>query len=280
MPKPVRVSVIITTYNWPSALLLILEALGQQSYRYFEVLIADDGSDDNTKIAIANSKNNYTFTIKHIWQPDDGFQAGKIRNKAVASAEGDYLIFLDGDCVPPSTFISRHVKLAEKQFFVAGNRILLNHAFTLQLLDKKEPIYSYNYWQWLKIKTAGLCNRFLPLIYLPFYPRKYRTKSWQGAKTCNLGLWKADFISVNGFDELYIGWGYEDSDLVCRLMASGIKRKEGRFALPVFHLWHQEQSRELQQKNLARFHHHLREHAPRANKGIDQYLSLQTSRSI
>lgn len=92
--------------------------------------------------------------------------------------------------------------------------------------------------------------------------------------TCNLAIWKNDFISVNGFDETFEGWGYEDSDLVIRLMHYGVKRKEGRFAVPVLHLWHQQNDRSQQDRNYQRLLDRLNDASLiRAKQGLEQYLT-------
>ncbi|HSH13683.1 MAG TPA: galactosyltransferase-related protein, partial [Desulfurivibrionaceae bacterium] len=94
---------------------------------------------------------------------------------------------------------------------------------------------------------------------------------WQGAMTCNLAVWREDFFRVNGFDENFVGWGHEDAEFVGRLINSGVFRKEGRFALPVLHLWHQNQHRGREAGNLRRLHEQLAKKATRAETGVDRY---------
>ncbi len=131
--------------------------------------------------------------------------------------------------------------------------------------------HSVAYWWWQYL--CGNINRCAPLWYWPFdYARKQYLKSWKGAKTCNLGVWQQDFMAVNGFDERYEGWGYEDSDLVIRLIHSGVYRKSGCFALPVFHLWHAEQSRDKESDNRVRFKMQMTHKGRRALLGVDQYF--------
>lgn len=262
----------MTTYNWPSALSKVLVALAEQSYPFFEVIVADDGSSEETSNCIQKMKTQYAMDIKHVWQPDNGFQAAKIRNKAVAKANGNYLIFLDGDCIPLPSFIARHVEFAETGWFVAGNRILLSKEFTHTVLNEDVFLKQLNFFRCIAMKKSKYLNRILPLLFLPFYPRKLKPAKWEGAKTCNLGLWKNDFINVNGFDETYQGWGHEDSDLIIRLLKSNIKRKEGRFALPVLHFWHEEQDRTFQKENFERFQQRLSNDITYAPIGISQYL--------
>jgi len=268
------ISVIITTYNWPDALYLCLQSLNNQEDNNFEIIIADDGSTQKTRELINAFKQNTSITIQHVFQDDLGFRAGTIRNKATAASKGDYLIFLDGDCIVQPNFISRHRQLAEKGFWIPGNRILLSQNYTSKILTKNILLHTkptaFFLAQWLK----GNINRILPLLYLPFnYFRYLQPLQWQKAMTCNLAVWKTDFIAVNGFDEQFEGWGYEDSDLVIRLIHQGIKRKEGRFAIPVLHLWHNQNDRSQHDSNYHRLMGRLKNASfIRAEKGIDQYL--------
>src|SRR5689334_759596 len=94
-----RVSLIITTYNRPEALAAVLRALDLQIERDFEVLIADDGSTDETRILLEGLRERVHFPLRHVWQEDRGFRAARARNLAVAASGGEYLVFLDGDCI-------------------------------------------------------------------------------------------------------------------------------------------------------------------------------------
>jgi glycosyltransferase involved in cell wall biosynthesis len=257
------ISVIITTYNWPSALNLVMQALSKQTVLPAEILIADDGSTQETKEIIDQIKTQFPIPVQHIWQPDEGFRASAIRNKALAKASGDYIVFMDGDCIPRDNFIEMHGKLAEPGFFVAGNRSLLTQNFTAKLLSQATTVqaqasqtfnasvlFSWSLFQCFLVRLQGHCNRFLPFLTLPGHRwRKRNPTQWEGAKGCNLGIWKMDLIRINGWEERFSGWGFEDSDLVIRLIRIGIRRKDGRFALPVIHLWHSENDRSRQKEN-------------------------------
>lgn len=243
-------SVIITTYNWKEALALCLESLFAQEDLNFEIIIADDGSRPDTAELIETYSQKSPIQIKHIYHEDKGFRAATIRNKAVLNCMGDYIIFLDGDCVVLPQFIARHRKLAQQHYFVPGNRVLLNASFTKTVISTPLFIHKTTWRTWLSWRMQNKINRFLPLIYFPFhYMRLTRPYYWGGAMTCNLAVWKEDFLAVNGFDNRFQGWGYEDSDLIVRLIHHGVKRKEGRFALPVFHLWHTQNDRSQQESN-------------------------------
>ncbi len=268
-----KISVIVTTYNNPKALQLILHSLLQQTEQAFELIIADDGSTTETRQLIEKFAQSSPIPIQHIWQDDQGFRAAAIRNKAIIAASGDYIIFLDGDVVPRQNFIAQHRLLAEKGWLVAGNRILLSATYTQQVLNQQLPIATYSWLQWSWLRLTGKMNRLLPLLTLPLTAwRKKKPTKWQGVKTCNLAVWREDLIAVNGLDEAFIGWGFEDSDLVVRLFHQGIQRKEGRFAVPVLHLWHRENDRSCEAENWQRFVAVLNSTKIKADKGLNQYF--------
>ncbi len=233
------ISVIVTTYNRPDALDLVLDGLRRQSDHRFEVLVADDGSGLETAGLVTDWRGRAGYPLIHVWHEDDGFRAAEIRNRAILASHGDYLIFLDGDCVPRPSFVARHRYLAEPKRFVAGNRILLSEAFTDSVtrgdiaLDKIGPL------GWLTHAWAGDVNQLKPLLHLPIGPfRNVHPMAWWHCRTCNMAVWRADLDRIDGFDSAFVGWGYEDSELVLRLMRLGVLRKDGRFATGVFHLWH------------------------------------------
>jgi glycosyltransferase involved in cell wall biosynthesis len=268
------ISVIVTSYNRPDALRLVLLALEQQSQLPSEVIVADDGSTEATRQLITQLKTQLSYPLKHIWQIDEGFQAAKIRNKAALLASNPYLIFLDGDCVPFPDFIAQHGQLAESNCFVSGHRILLNKTLTQKILEEFQPIYKNSSLQWLLHYLHRDSNRLFPLLRIDLNKlRKLHPKRWQGAKSCNLALWKKDFLTVNGFDESFIGWGYEDSDLVIRLIRSGTFRKSGKLAVPVIHLWHQQNHRTQEAINLKLLKEIQRSTRTRAKIGIDDLVA-------
>jgi glycosyltransferase involved in cell wall biosynthesis len=270
--KNLGVSVIVTTYNWPNALNRVLSGLCSQHYSSFEIIVADDGSTPATKDVITAWQAKSDIPIVHCWQPDEGFRAAMIRNRAVAKAKYDYLIFLDGDCVPRPHFVQKHAALAEAGWLVKGNRILLNQTFTAKILQENIPIERWGLSHWFKARMQRNINRFLPLLSTDSQlGRKCFPKKWQGAKTCNLGVWRKDFICVNGLDESYVGWGFEDSDLVIRLQRAEIFCKSGKYAVGVLHLWHPEQDRTKEQANYNRLQQTLAETHLRASVGVEQY---------
>lgn len=269
-------SIIVTTYNWPEALKLVLEALAAQVVPNMEVIVADDGSGQETKIMIENMSRIFSCPLHHVWQEDNGFQAAKIRNKAITQAAGEYIIFIDGDCIIAKNFIHHHVALKQKNCFVAGNRVLLTQKFTQALLQPSNQIklHEWHFLKWFKAQRQNKINRLLPCIQswlLVSILNWFNQQKWQGAKTCNLAVWKQDLLAVNGFDESFTGWGFEDSDLVLRLLRKNVKRKEARFYAPVIHLWHAEQSRDSLSQNYEKLEQIISSTVIKAKSGLEQY---------
>jgi N-terminal domain of galactosyltransferase len=217
---------------------------------------------------------NSPVSLQYAYHEDIGFRAGTIRNQAVALSKGEYLLFVDGDCVLPVDFIAKHQDLAAQGYFVPGNRVLLNQAFTREVIEQRLSLHDKSLPYFLRLRLQGKINRVSAFLRLPLgFLRKLQPKKWQGAMTCNLGIWKQDFLAVNGFDEQFEGWGYEDSDLVIRLIHAGVKRKEGRFALPVLHLWHSQNDRSQHDLNYRRLMERLAQpDFVLAKKGISGYL--------
>jgi predicted glycosyltransferase involved in capsule biosynthesis len=183
--------------------------------------------------------------LRHVWQEDQGFRAARARNLGTLDARGDYIVFLDGDCVPQRNFISQHRRLAQRGYLVQGSRILLNQAATARVLGQRLDLATLDAGAKLAWRGSGALNKVLPLLLtLPDLGRTRRRFSWRRIKSCNLAVWRADLELVNGFDESFSGWGHEDSDLVLRLYNAGIMRKDGAYATEVFHLWHKEAARD------------------------------------
>jgi glycosyltransferase involved in cell wall biosynthesis len=279
--KRLRMSVIVTTYNRPNALAAVLDGLLSQEDPSFEVIIADDGSSPETA-AMLRSYGTRTLPegmmrLVHAWQPDDGFRASAARNMAAARSTGDYLIFLDGDCIPRPDFVSRHRLLAETGFLVSGSRVLLSEEATRDWLMKssagaEETVHRQALPYWLGQRILRRTNKFLPLLFLPGVGwRHYRRVEWRRIKSCNLGVWRSDYESVDGFDERFVGWGHEDADLVLRLARSGVRRKSGAFATEVFHLWHRENPRGQESENRQRVQERLQTGQVRADVGLSAH---------
>ena len=238
------ISVIVTTYNREDALDAVLRSLARQDDRDFEVIVADDGSGEATAKLVDAWKAKFGRRLDHVWHADRGFRAAEIRNRAILAARGAYCIFLDGDCIVRPDFIATHRRLAEPGWFVTGNRVLLSADLTTEVLREKLNPASWGFGRWFAERWRGGVNRLSALLHLPLGPlRRLRQRVWQGARSCNLAIWRTDLDCIDGFDADYSGWGKEDSDIIVRLLHAGVRRKDGTFATGVLHLWHRDADR-------------------------------------
>ena len=256
------ISVLLATYNWPQALQLCLESLSTQTDLDFEIIIADDGSTTDTKDLIEAIQKNYPVKITHLWQADQGFRKTRILNQAIQTAKGEYLVFLDGDCIVQPDFIAQHRALSQANHLVTGSRVLLSEELSKELL-------SWSHWNFkqfagnlLSYRLSGGINKYWPLkIKLGGGAwRKYKQFVWRRIKGCNMACWKADALAIGGFDETMTGWGHEDADFVFRLQNMGLIRKSGSWSTEVLHLYHRindqsnaaENARRVREKILAK----------------------------
>jgi glycosyltransferase involved in cell wall biosynthesis len=247
------ISVIVTTYNREDALDAVLRSLSRQSDGDFEVVIADDGSRAQTFELISSWRGRLPVPLAHVRHGHRGFRGGEVRNRGIRASRGEICIFLDGDCLVKSDFIAAHRHLAAPGWFVTGNRILLSPDLTRRVLAEGLAPETWHFPALFRERLAGGVNRLLPVVRLPLGPlRTLHRRRWAGAQTCNLAVARADLDRIDGFDNAYTGWGLEDSDLVVRLLRAGIRRKDGRFATGVFHLWHPPNDRSQFAANSAR----------------------------
>lgn len=234
-----KLSVIVTTYNRPGALRRVLEALNHQRRKPDEVLVADDGSGPETQAVVQQAARRAGFPVRHVWQADRGFRVSRIRNRAIAAAGGDYLVFLDGDCIPEGWFVMDHSDLAREGHFFQGKRLLVDQA--------RSPVFNFRDVppagsRWKLLMSKHLSNRH-HLLRIPGVPLA-RSQKLSGIRGCNIGVFRTDLVAVNGFNEAFEGWGREDSELAVRLYRFGLWRATHPFRAICFHLWHPENRRD------------------------------------
>ncbi|HIF9189291.1 TPA: glycosyltransferase family 2 protein [Photobacterium damselae] len=262
-----KISLIITTYNWKEALSAVLNSVLRQSQLPDEVIIADDGSREDTKVLIDQYRETFPVPLIHSWIPDEGFQLAKSRNKAIAIAQGRYLIMIDGDMVLSPMFIASHAKVAKEHQFVQGGRVLTDFAFSQKIMEHG-AIPS--------ITSTGIRNRHNcishPLLSQWFSYIRNNDKSTRG---CNMAFWREDVIRVNGFNEDFIGWGREDSEFVHRMLNLGLQRLYLKFAGVGYHLYHKENSRQSLADNDIILQKTIDEKLTYCPNGIDKYLGTQ-----
>lgn len=237
-----KLTLIITTYNWPEALLLVIKSVRLQSILPDEIIIADDGSSNGTREVVNSFKNDVSMNIIYSWQEDKGFRAARSRNNAIIRSTGDYIILIDGDTILHTNFIKEHIDHAEYGFFVQGSRVLLSEKETKKALIAKNisfPFFNSKF----KNRKNSIHSNFLSYIL------SNKKNYLHGIKSCNMAFFKKDCISINGFNNDFEGWGREDTEFVVRIINSGIKRKNVRFNAIQYHLWHKENSRVSLKRN-------------------------------
>jgi glycosyltransferase involved in cell wall biosynthesis len=263
------ISILVTTFDRPDALDAVLRSLAGQRDRDFEVVVADDGSGPETAALMERWKLDIGVPLGHVWHEHHDFRAGEIRNRAIRASRGDYCVFLDGDCLVRPDFIAVHRRLAETGFFVTGNRALLTESLTKTVLAQRLEPEGWSLADWIKQRSSGGLNRLAPVLRLPLGPlRKMRPQAWEGARSCNLAVWRNDLDRVDGFDAAFSGWGKEDSDLLVRLLHAGVRRKDGSYATGVLHLSHPAADRSQLAGNERKLEQVIASGRVRAERGI------------
>ncbi len=187
------ISVVVATYNRPDALAAVLRSLQKQNDRQFEVVVADDGSRDETAQVVQRTQAAFPVPVTHVWQEDTGFRLAAVRNRATARARGDYLIYLDGDCIVRRNFVRAHRDLAEAGWCVTGGRVLLSETFTHQVLATNTAIEDWSIANAAVAALHGELNRATSLPRLPLGPlRKLGARRWQRLRGCNFSAFRTD----------------------------------------------------------------------------------------
>ncbi|WP_270088356.1 glycosyltransferase family 2 protein [Sphingobacterium sp. SYP-B4668] len=264
-----KVSLLISTYNWPVALSLCLESIMAQSVYPDEIVIADDGSGEDTLSVIHHWREVAPFPIIHIWQPDNGFQLAQIRNKAIVSCSSDYIIQIDGDLILHPYFIEDHVRFSQSNSFVRASRIYLDKKYSQDKMDKMS----------IQINpfSRGVSNFFSAFrcsLFWKLFETNYKAKGeekWE-IHGCNMAYWRKDAIRVNGYNEDFIGWGPEDKEFIARLMNAGLKKRFLKFGGIVFHLWHKINAKETILENERIFEQTKKQQLTYCINGLDKYV--------
>lgn len=258
-------SLIITTYNRPDALELVLLSVLQQKILPNEVIIADDGSAAPTKELIEHYQADFPIPLIHSWQKDEGFKLAESRNLAIKKSQYDYIIMVDGDMILEPHFVQDHLRAAKSGYFIQGRRVLLDETLTKHAIINKQIRFS-SFQSHLSNRLNALHLPFLSKIVMP----RFSKKDYRSVRGCNMAYWRSDVVKVNGFNQDFIGWGREDSEFVVRLMNSGIKRLDLRFAGIAYHLFHFENTRQMLPKNDEILQQAITQKWTRCQNGIEQ----------
>ncbi len=233
-----RATVIVTTYENPSALALVFAGLARQTSKEFEVLVADDGSGKPTATVIHDFIDKSDVVVRHVWQPDDGLRKSRILNRAILAAAGDYLIFTDGDCVPGPRFIESHLALTRPRTYLSGSAVLLGPAASDALtpddisrgaLDGTRSCRPGNR------RARRVMALQVPAL-APLLDRRF-ARHPVGFHGNNSSVARSEAIAVGGFDERLER--LEDKDFGHRLRRHGVRAESVRYRVPVWHLHHE-----------------------------------------
>ncbi|MEH6307011.1 glycosyltransferase family 2 protein [Olivibacter sp. CPCC 100613] len=259
-------SLIISTYNWPEALSLSLKSVLAQKILPNEVIIADDGSTEETKFIIDSFRSIFPVPLKHVWHEDKGFRKTIILNKAVAEASSEYIIQIDGDVILDINFVEDHLRAAENKTFIRGTRAHLKKEILPSVFEDKRIDFSFF--------SKGVKHRFnafrLPSMAWLFTSRKKKcSKSVRG---CNLAYWKRDFVRINGYNNMLEGWGHEDEEMASRLINIGVKKKRLKFMAIQYHIFHSVASRKHENRHLSLLNQSMFEKLKRCENGYFESL--------
>jgi len=224
-------TLIVTTYDWPAALDLTLKSIARQSVLPDEVIVADDGSGPETARVVQRWRGKLQAPLTHLWQPHEGFQLARSRNRAIAAAKGEYLIIVDGDMVLHRHFIADHLSAARPSSFIQGVRLLTEPAAAERMLREGSLDLSFF--------SSGIRRRRHAVRSLLLSRILFRRRVGQSAiRGCNQAYWKSDLLRVNGFNEAFMGWGREDNEIAARLYNIGVCRRNLKFQALAIHLHH------------------------------------------
>ncbi len=232
-------SVIFTTYNHPKWLEKTLWGFAAQTYRDFEIVVADDGSGAETRAVIERAQREIDIPIQHVWQEDDGFQKCRILNKAIVASRGEYLIFTDGDCIPHPDFVKNHVELARPDTMLSGGYFKLplevSRAITREDIERGDatrPGWLLRHGVPFTPKIAKLCSH--PVAGAILDALTITRATWNGHSS---STWKRHILATNGFDER-MQYGGQDREFGERLVNLGLKTRQVRYRCSCVHLDH------------------------------------------
>jgi glycosyltransferase involved in cell wall biosynthesis len=235
-------SLIIAVYNKPENLRLVLAALERQSLSAFEVLVADDGSGPPLREAVDAARTRAAFPLTHLWHEDRGWRKNAILNNAIRAATTDYLVFIDGDCLPSRHFLLDHWNERKAGRVLLGRRVETSERWSKKLSIEKVHSGEFEHFGWNELSDMVRGKSLRVEDGLRIRSAILRTillRTARGMLGANFSAWKRDLVAINGFDELYDGPGCgEDSDIQYRLSLIGVSGKSLRNLAVEYHVWH------------------------------------------
>ncbi len=232
---PVDTSILVTTFQRPRHLALALESIALQRHvpRDFEIIVSDDGSDDETPRVVAAFAATADVPVRFTTQPHAGFRLARVRNNAARLARGDYLVFIDGDCLLPRHHLAVHRRRRRPGAALLGFcGWLSEEASRLLVPDNLAVTHLAGLLQPAEHRRLARRHRRARWHLATRHPTKPRLAGG------DFGVWRGDFEAVNGFDERFVGWGQEDDDLGLRLKAAGVQLESVLDETQSLHVWH------------------------------------------
>jgi glycosyltransferase involved in cell wall biosynthesis len=265
VPANPRITLIITTYNWPAALDLTLRSVARQSMLPDEIIVADDGSATPTREVVTQWQERLKAPLIHVWQADEGFRLARSRNRAIVAAHGDYLVIVDGDMVLHRHFIADHARAARHGSFIQGVRLLTGPEAAARMLERSRLDLGF-FARDIRRRRHTIRSRFLSALVF-----KERTGQ-RAIRGCNQAYWKSDLIRVNGFNEAFVGWGREDNEIAARLYNAGVRRRNLKFQALAIHLHHPLRHAQLGERNDAVLHDTIEQRRAWCPLGLSQHV--------
>jgi len=267
------VSVIISVYKDTESLAVVLASLANQTVDGFEIIISEDGESEEMRSFLAK---HMSAGLIHVTQADNGWRKNRVLNKSVQQAKGNYLIFLDGDCVPNSNLLKAHTFLAKDDHYLLGRRVFLGESFSNRFKNSPTSfkVFEKNYLRNIWALHRDGVRHFEDGIVLPLNPTMHKISSivrgTPNIVCCHFSCFKEDLLAINGFDEDYPGPGAgEDEDIVWRFSGIGLKPLTCRNFANVFHLNHAKRtSTSMSAQNKALMFDKMKERLYRCSNGI------------
>ena len=237
-----KLSLVIAVYNKPQDLRFVLAACARQSLTDFEVIVADDGSGPAVKDVVTEAQQQYNFPITHLWHEDRGWRKNTMLNNGVRTGRAQYIVFIDGDCIPSRHFVYDHWNEREDGKVLLGRRVETSERWSnvLTLAKIRSGDFERLGWQELMDGFKGASLRVEDGIRIPGrLLRRLLLRNVRGMLGSNFSVAKKHLEAINGFDELYTGPGCgEDSDIQYRLSLIGVTGKSMRNLAIQYHIYH------------------------------------------
>ena len=236
--QQISVEVVLSTYRAEVELRLILDGFLRQTEPNYSIAVADDGSGPGAG-GIVTEFADRGLRVRHVWQEDRGFRKARILNKAIAGSSAEYVVLLDGDCIPSRHFVRDHMDWAEPGRYACGRRVMLGPVISDAILEKRlDPSRLENPLRLLAAEARGQLRRSWVGVRGPRLVSRMLSQKERGMWGCNAGVWMSDLVRINGFNNEFEGWGHEDVDLERRLLAADVRPKALRGMGAVYHLYH------------------------------------------